>query len=230
MSIFRHHRIAPILMGVLLVAGGLGIVGNGLYQRWRSGQEVATRTQTDHSAVGAWKNGGSNKLAGAPVAPAAGTPATTAPGAPTPVGCGGAADPQAYALVQFTSLAQYGYAGVSGDGDWDSLHDRSMVHWKGSAEPGGVGNMIVAFHREPNYEHIDQLDKGGIITIQDLKCHTFEYRVTQRWELTPENVTQLTSTTGHDLTLITCTPWWQDYNRYVWRATLVSVDGQAFTA
>jgi hypothetical protein len=35
-------------------------------------------------------------------------------------------------------------------------------------------------------------------------------------------VTQLGTTTGHDLTLVTCTPWWRDYNRIVWRGTLVS--------
>ncbi|MBV8528257.1 MAG: hypothetical protein JOZ75_08090, partial [Candidatus Dormibacteraeota bacterium] len=48
------------------------------------------------------------------------------------------------------------------------------------------------------------------------------YRVTGRWVLAPSAVTQLVPTTGHELTLITCDPWWQDYNRIVWRADLVS--------
>jgi sortase (surface protein transpeptidase) len=39
-------------------------------------------------------------------------------------------------------------------------------------------------------------------------------------------VTQLASTSGHELTLVTCTPWWQDYDRLVWRADLTSVDGR----
>lgn len=224
MNFFRHHRIAPILIGVVLITAGVGIIGNGLYQRWRSGQEVSARTQNDRALNGV-NDHGSNKLAGAPAGGA--TPAAV----PAPTGCGGAPNPDAYVRVEFTSLAQYGYSTVSVNGNWDNLHEHSMVHWKGSAEPGGAGNMIVAFHREPNYEHIDQLDKGGVITIQDVKCHLYEYRVTNRWELAPEAVTQLTETPGeHDLTLITCTPWWQDYNRYVWRASLVSIDGKAFTA
>lgn len=222
MNLIRHQRIVPIVVGVLLVAAGVGIVGNGLYHRWRTGQETSSRQQNDQSAIGAWNRGGASKLAGAPVnAPVA---------AATPSGCGGAADPRAYALVKFSSLATYGYSGVAVDGNWDNLHDRSMVHWHGSADPGGVGNMIVAFHREPNYEHIDSLNQGGIITIQDRLCHTYEYKVTQRWELSPDRVNQLVQTSGHDLTLVTCTPWWQDYNRFIWRASLVSVDGKAFAA
>jgi sortase (surface protein transpeptidase) len=51
------------------------------------------------------------------------------------------------------------------------------------------------------------------------------YTITQRWDLAPSAVTQLVPTDGQELTLITCDPWWQDYNRLVWRADLTSVDG-----
>ncbi len=87
------------------------------------------------------------------------------------------------------------------------------------------GNVIVAFHREPHYEHIDMLEVGDTVTVQDRSCATFTYRITQRWTLSPNRITQLVTTSGHDLTLITCTPWWQDYNRIVWRAALVTPTG-----
>ena len=38
-------------------------------------------------------------------------------------------------------------------------------------------------------------------------------------------MTQLNSTTGNDLTLITCTPFWVDSQRLVWRGTLVTGPG-----
>jgi sortase (surface protein transpeptidase) len=57
--------------------------------------------------------------------------------------------------------------------------------------------------------------------VQDRACNTFTYKITGRWVQDPNKVTALNSTGGYDLTLITCTPWWRDYQRIVWRATLV---------
>ena len=92
----------------------------------------------------------------------------------------------------------------------------------GTPDPGQQGNSIIAFHREPDYQDINQLDVGNTITVQDRTCHSFTYKVTGRWDVPPSQVSQLTPTSGYDLTLITCDPWWQDYNRLVWRATLTS--------
>ena len=64
-------------------------------------------------------------------------------------------------------------------------------------------------------------DIGDTVTIHDKACQTFVYKITGRWDLAPDRVTQLSPSTGYDLTLVTCDPWWQDYNRLVWRASLV---------
>jgi LPXTG-site transpeptidase (sortase) family protein len=180
-------------------------------------QAVASRGQNDVNAVNSW-------LAGA--ASNSPSPADTST-APTVAGTcgGGGSDSDAFALVEFTGLAQYGYVGVAVNGDWTRLDDRSMVHWYGSPAPGGEGNVIIAFHREPDYQNIDQLAVGETVTIQDRSCQTYVYTITQRWDLAPSAVTQLVPTDGQELTLITCDPWWQDYNRLVWRADLTSVDG-----
>jgi sortase A len=175
------------------------------------------RGSTDDRALQDWNSGGSSALAGAPHDPDA--EARPASGS----GCVPDAMPASdYALLTFDSLAQYGYQGVAGNGDWNMLHQRSMVHYSTTPAPGQQGNVIVAFHREPHYEHMDQLAVGDTVTLQDRSCNRFTYRVTQRWTLYPNQVTQLVPTSGHDLTLITCTPWWRDYQRIVWRATLVS--------
>ena len=140
----------------------------------------------------------------------------------SPISWCGSSAPTDFALVTFTSLAQDHYVGVAGDGTWNLLAQRSMVHYTGTPNPGQPGNMIIAFHREPDYEHIDQMKVGDTITVQDPSCRVFVYRVTARWVLSPDRVTELSPTTGHDLTMITCDPWWQDYDRPVWRASLVA--------
>jgi LPXTG-site transpeptidase (sortase) family protein len=198
--------------GVLLILAGVAVILSPLFG-------TVTRGHADDQALREWNSGGSAALAGAPHAPDAVPGGSTAPSASA---CRPNAAPAGdYALVTFPSLAQYGYSGVAANGDWNSLHQRSMVHYTTSPAPGAAGNVIIAFHREPHYEHIDQLAAGDSITVQDRACTTWTYRITQRSTLAPDRVTQLAPTTGHDLTLVTCTPWWRDYDRIVWRASLV---------
>ena len=212
---FRGRRLA-LVVGCLLVLAGIGITIHGLVQQASVQQAVAARGQNDVNAVNSW-------LAGA----ASGSPSSTRGSSATASGTcgGGGSDSDAYALVEFTGLPQYGYVGVAVNGDWTKLDDRSMVHWYGSPAPGGEGNVVIAFHREPDYQNIDQLTVGDTVTIQDRSCQTYVYTITQGWDLAPSDVTQLVPTGGQVLTLITCTPWWQDYDRLVWRAGLTSVDG-----
>jgi sortase A len=198
-------RLLGVLVGLLLVATGLALVVPPLWSLWQ-------RNRVDDNALNQWNKGGSQALVGG--------------GASNYSGQCGSGDPSAnYARVSFPSLAQYGYAGVAGDGTWDLLLKRSMVHYQGTAAPGQKGNDIIAFHREPEYQHIDELKVGDVVDVQDRNCKTWAYRISGRWQLSPSRVTQLTSTDGYDLTLITCTPFWQDTQRLVWRATLVTGPG-----
>ncbi|HEX3606461.1 MAG TPA: sortase [Candidatus Dormibacteraeota bacterium] len=198
-------RLIGVLIGLALVAGGLVLIVPPLWQLYQ-------RNRVDDNALNQWNRGGSNALVGGGAAGYAGQ-------------CGSGTPTENYARVSFPSLAQYGYAGVAGDGTWDMLRQRSMVHYEGTAAPGAKGNDIIAFHREPEYEHIDQLKVGDVVDVQDRNCKTWAYRITGRWQLYPGQVTQLNSTTGNDLTLITCTPFWVDSQRLVWRGTLVTGPG-----
>ena len=185
--------VASILAGGALILGP--IIG------------VLQRGAVDSTALHQWK-GSPHQVAPVPVASA-------------PPACG-TSSPTDYALVSFGAPASYHYAAVAGNGTWALLDSRSMVHYSGTPDPGQQGNVIIAFHREPDFQHIDQLMAGDTISIQNRSCQTFVYRVTNRWDIAPGRVTQLSPTSGHELTLITCDPWWQDYNRLVWRAELIS--------
>ena len=198
-------RMLLMVVGLATVMAGVGIIVVPLFGVWQRGN-------ADQSALNTWKQGPPNHIAGAP--------ATATPNAKT-ASCG-SGSPADYALVSFGAPATEHYGGVAADGTWDALTSRSMVHYTGTPAPGQQGNSIIAFHREPDYEHIDQLNVGDTVTIQDRSCTVFTYKVTGKWVLNPNDVSQLAPTTGHDLTLVTCTPFWVDTQRIVWRASLVS--------
>ena len=69
--------------------------------------------------------------------------------------------------MNFGAPAQYHYAAVAGNGTWALLNSRSMVHYAGTPNPGQQGNVIIAFHREPDFQYINQLNVGDTITIQN---------------------------------------------------------------
>jgi LPXTG-site transpeptidase (sortase) family protein len=197
----------PGLWTVLLAVGIAAIIGGGAILIGPFVGALA-RGQADSSALHNW--GGAHP-----------PPVANNPDATKTRTCGSSSTTD-YALVSFGAPAQYHYAAVAGDGTWALLNSRSMVHYTGTSSPGQQGNVIIAFHREPDFQYINQLAVGDTITIQSRTCQTFVYRVAQRWNLPPSQVTQLNPTSGHELTLITCDPWWQDYNRLVWRAELIS--------
>lgn len=193
------------IIGLGLVIAGLVLVVPPLWAVWQ-------RHQADQNALNQWNSGGAQKLAGG--------------GGTSYSGDCGTGDPsENYAKVTFPSLSQYGYAGVAANGTWNDLTSRSMVHYLGTAAPGQKGNDIIAFHREPEFQHIDQLRVGDIVDVQDRTCTTYAYRITQTWQEYPSQVKQLTSTDGYNITLITCTPFWVDTQRLVWRGELVTGPG-----
>ena len=195
-------------LGVVLIAGGLAVAGRPLVA-------MLERGHADQTALTAWRQSGSRAVVGS--APEA---AGAAPILPPTGACGGTSAVGAYALVTFPSLARYGYSAVAADGSWDLLLQRSMVHFRGSSAPGAAGNGIIAFHREPGFEHVDELAVGDTVEVQDRACRHWRYTVRRRSVLAPDRVDQLVATPDAELTLITCDPWFRDDNRIVWQASL----------
>ena len=111
---------------------------------------------------------------------------------------------------------------VGVDGDWNSLHQSSMVHYHDSPAPGATGNVLVAFHREPHWIEINKVVAGDMVQIQTADGKTYNYQIDQVKIVKPTEVDLLKPTTGNDLTLITCDPPWEDYDRMMFRAHLVT--------
>ena len=204
----RASRLLPLLL--TLLGSALLLTGAALLVPSLLG--VAQRGGTDQAALKHWL-GRSGAIAQV-LTPAVDTSLKAA------AACGTGTPAQNYALLAFPALP--GTEGVAADGGWNLLTRRSVVHYGHSPAPGAVGNVVIALHREPNFENLNQLHRGSLITVTDRSCRRWTYRVTQTWVLDPNQVTQLNPVAhGHLLTLITCTPLWIDTQRLVIRAALV---------
>ena len=113
---------------------------------------------------------------------------------------------------------------VAVNGDWNSLKTFNTVHYRNSPGPGEPGNMLIAFHREPKWLDINNVKTGDMIQVDGLDRKTYQYKIDFIKIVSANDVSNLKPTTGSDLTLITCDPPWQDYNRMVFRAHLVPAD------
>ncbi len=206
MSIALRLRLLAALLGLALVAVGAGLLVPAVLG-------LGHRSLADRRALQGWL-GPRGAITQVVVAPPGSGPATVPACGTGPAG----AD---YALVQFPSLPAT--EGVAANGTWSLLTQRSVVHWGGSPAPGGVGNVLIALHREPNFENLGRLRRGAPIVLVNRACRRFTYRVTRTWVLDPAQVTQLAPVSGaRVLTVITCTPLWIDTQRLVIRATLTA--------
>ena len=187
---------------LLASAVGVALVGAGLFIGARAGIQVLQQQDADRSQNRAWQ-----EFTRAVQGQDAGTVAVPA------------ATGNMYLKLTVPKL---GKEGVAVDGDWNSLHDAGMVHYRDSPAPGARGNVLLAFHRETHWMDINQLKAGDQVQLQtrDLVVHT--YRVDFVRTVNPSDVSLLRPTEGKNLTMITCDPPWQDYNRMLFRAHLVT--------
>lgn len=101
-------------------------------------------------------------------------------------------------------------------------------HYPGTAQPGQLGNMAVAGHRSPGlFWDLDQVAKGDPIVVETADTW-FVYRVTRTRIVLPRAADVVapvpdqpgTAPTAAVLTLTTCEPKWDDYQRLVVHARL----------
>ena len=208
----RRSRLGTSLMaaGVVLVLAGIGVLVPPLLGVWQRGGH-------DHQLLQKWlgSQGAITKVLPSQVVAPAGS------GIPGAAACGSGSPSSEYLLVAFPTLP--GIEGVAGNGSWALLTQRSVVHYSASPGPGQEGNMLIALHREPNFEPLGSLKVGDPIVITDRACTKFTYTVTQVWVESPNKVSQLGQLSGGKyLTLVTCTPLWVDTQRIVIRAELTS--------
>jgi sortase A len=192
-ALVRCVAVAMILAG--LVVGGK--VGYGLVSQQNAGSTQDKAWQTFVSAAAGQDNVSASAASPAP----AGVPD---------------------GLYLKLTIPKINNSAVAVDGDWSSLHQVSMVHYHDSPAPGAKGNVLVAFHREPHWIDINKVGAGDMVQIQTADGKTYNYQIDQVKIVKPTEVDLLKPTTGNDLTLITCDPPWQDYDRMMFRAHLVT--------
>ncbi|MHB1527789.1 MAG: sortase [Candidatus Dormibacteria bacterium] len=207
----RRRKVGTAMagVGVVLVLLGVGILAPPLLG-------VLQRGSHDHKLLKSWL--GPNGAITQVIPSQTENPASVSSPATAPA-CGSGSPTSEFALLAFPTLP--GIEGVAGNGNWSMLTQRSVVHYADSPGPGQTGNMLIAVHREPNFEPLGTLKVGDPIVVTARSCKQFTYTISQIWVESPAQVTQLQPLSGASyLTVITCTPLWIDTSRLVIRATL----------
>jgi LPXTG-site transpeptidase (sortase) family protein len=184
---------------VLVVAGGVAV--------WQFVDQVRSQGQVTAAQAQGWHD-----LVAAAAGPVDATPAAT----PSP------SDDACQGCYLKLTVVRLNRSMVAIDSDWTGLHRAPMVHYHASPAPGQAGNVLVAFHREFAWHDINQVGPGDAVTLQTRDGRVWTYVVDFVRIVRPTDVSLLQPTSGHDLTLITCDPWLQDYNRMVFRLHLQS--------
>ncbi|MEO1062863.1 MAG: class E sortase [Actinomycetota bacterium] len=95
--------------------------------------------------------------------------------------------------------------------------DRGPSHWPGTAEPGELGNVVIAGHRTTHgapFRGIDQLVEGDEV-IFAVDGETFVYRVVGDEVVLPSGLHIVEQTNAHTATLFACHPPGSAEYRYV---------------
>jgi sortase A len=97
-------------------------------------------------------------------------------------------------------------------------------HYSGTAPIGGNGNVGIAGHRTTHgapFYNLNELQPGALIYLTNKADHTFTYRVTSQFVVSPSDSAVLDPTPVASLTLTTCNPRYSASQRLIVRATLL---------
>ncbi len=94
---------------------------------------------------------------------------------------------------------------VQGDSPASLRH--AVGHIPKSALPGEWGNVALAGHRDTYFRPLRNIQVGDEIRFKTAK-HNFEYVVESMEVVAPTDVQVLEATSGHDLTFVTCFPFY----------------------
>jgi sortase A len=201
-------RLVARSAGEVLITFGVVVLLLAAYEIWGKGAIIH-----DH------QNALNNQLSQAWGNPAVGPSTSAAPGAPPP----GWAIGRLY--VPVLKLQWVVVEGVD-------LKDIRYApgHYPGTAMPGQLGNFSVAGHREPGmFWDLDRVHPGDDLIVET-KTSWYVYQVFQSHIVTPHSVEVVAavpnkpgaSPSQKDMTLTTCNPKWDNYQRLAVHATLVA--------
>jgi len=102
-------------------------------------------------------------------------------------------------------VPRLGLSAIVVQGDSPASLRRAVGHISKSALPGEWGNVALAGHRDTFFRPLRDIQKGDEIRFKTRE-RSFEYRVEWIEVVAPTDIRVLESSTGHDLTLLTCYP------------------------
>lgn len=106
-------------------------------------------------------------------------------------------------------------------GKWE-VSPMEIGHHEGSGNPGQVGNVVLAGHRDINsalFRQLDQLGPGDEIFVSN-SLGEYKYIVTDSYVVSPSHTEVMDPTDDKRVTLITCTPIGIDTQRLIVTAIL----------
>ena len=95
-------------------------------------------------------------------------------------------------------------------------------HHQGSGNPGQVGNVVLAGHRDINsalFRELDRLKPGDEVFVSNT-FREYKYVVTESYVVSPAHIEVMDPTDDKRVTLITCTPIGIDTQRLIVTAIL----------
>ena len=218
--------LAPLLVAAVVVLG--------------VGGQVAVRRSVDTSlAVGTdrFLPAASPATTGPAPATSEPAPATTVPASavapateplpvPAPLPDDPWADTPAVAVGRIV-IPAIGLDTELGSGMTLTAINRGPAHWPGTAEPGRLGNVVVAGHRTTYtrpFRDLDRLEVGDRVIFRTDRGE-FTYRVTGTDVVLPEEVHIADQTSAYTATLFACHPPGSAAYRIVTRLQLVDPTG-----
>jgi LPXTG-site transpeptidase (sortase) family protein len=113
------------------------------------------------------------------------------------------------------------------EGTGENILSLAVGHMRGTALPGGKGNVAVAGHRDTLFSGLAGIRKDDVIEFETLHG-SYEYQVASIEIVPPNDVSVLKARSDPELTLITCYPF--DYigpapDRFIVKARQVAAGG-----
>ncbi len=112
-------------------------------------------------------------------------------------------------IIGIMSIPKLDLKVAIGEGSSNEAMRYTVGHFSETAYPGENGNFAVIGHRSYKYgqffNRLDELEKGDSISIKR-GTKTYEYIVTEKMVINPEDTWVLKTTAQASITLITCTP------------------------
>jgi len=135
------------------------------------------------------------------------------------------------ALIGRLTIPRLGLNTTVREGTGDNILLLAAGHLRGTAFPGGKGNVAVAGHRDTLFSGLAGIQKNDLIEFETLRG-SYRYQVASTEIVPPDDVSVLKPHRYSELTLITCYPF--DYigpapNRFIVKARQISAGAPQLT-